>query len=99
MTHTSLVRRGRAKALCEASNETWREGTYEALTGPNFTMETHPLDPLNNHWRMKARAALSAIPPATEEKRRDIDDAEEALEEYERYGGVSLRDFKKQINS
>jgi len=47
-----------ARAICEANSDTWRVGTYEAATGPNFEMEDHPLDPFNNHWRRTARAAL-----------------------------------------
>jgi hypothetical protein len=54
-----------ARAICEASGQQWREGTYEVASGPNFEMEDHPLDPFNNHWRHKARAAIAAYEQAT----------------------------------
>src|SRR5207342_1754357 len=54
-----------AKAICEASGEMWRTGTYEVMSGRDFTMEDHPLDPFNNHWRGKAKAALEAADIAT----------------------------------
>lgn len=55
-----------ARAICEASGEAWREGTMEFATGPNFEMEEHSADPLNNHWRHVARAAIEAIHGTTE---------------------------------
>jgi hypothetical protein len=53
-----------ARAICAASGETWRTGTYEVASGRNFEVEDHLLDPFNNHWRHKARAAIAAIPSA-----------------------------------
>lgn len=53
-----------ARAICEASGEAWREGTYEVHSGSNFEVEEHSLDPFNNHWRHKARAAIAALQPS-----------------------------------
>ena len=50
-----------ARALCAASSEQWRSGTYQLRTGPNFEWEDHEADDLNNHWRSKARAAIEAM--------------------------------------
>jgi hypothetical protein len=49
-----------AQAMCEASGKTWRVGTYEVHSGPRFEIENHALDPSNNHWRGKAKAALAS---------------------------------------
>jgi hypothetical protein len=45
-----------AKAICEASGELWKTG--KGLREP-FASNA---ERMNNHWRFKARAALSAIP-------------------------------------
>lgn len=50
-----------AKAICKASSEEWRIGTYELRTGKNFEWETHNADVHNNHWRFKAVAAIKAM--------------------------------------
>lgn len=50
-----------ARAICKASGDTWKTGTYEVMDGPNWSMQPHPLDPFNNHWRAKADAAIAAI--------------------------------------
>src|SRR4249919_3532372 len=55
----NLIERA-AKAICAASGEIWKDGTYRVVSGPNFEVEDHPLDPFNNHWRAKAKAALEA---------------------------------------
>ena len=58
-----VLREKIARAICEASGEEWKVGTYEVMSGPNFEMEDHPLDPFNNHWRHKADAVLALIGP------------------------------------
>ncbi len=55
-----------ARAICEASGQLWRTGTYSASTGPNFEEEQHDADQLNNLWRFKARAAIEAMREPTE---------------------------------
>lgn len=50
-----------AKAICEASGNTWRTGTFPIRSGPNFEWEDHDADDYNNHWRFKAEAAIAAM--------------------------------------
>lgn len=45
-----------ARALCGASQETWRSGRYNIGAGGILDM-----DQLNNHWLHKAQAAIAAI--------------------------------------
>jgi hypothetical protein len=53
-----------ARAICNASSAEWRTGTFSVRSGKNFEWEEHPLDPYNNHWRSKTRAAIVAMQPA-----------------------------------
>lgn len=45
-----------AKAICKASGEEWKKGTWQGVD----------LDRFNNHWRHKARAAIEALREPTE---------------------------------
>jgi hypothetical protein len=69
-----------ARAICEADGVTWRTGTYEVASGPNFETEERPLDPFNNRWRYLAKAAIDAILSTGD----DAGLVERALAAYER---------------
>lgn len=50
-----------AKAICEASSEQWRTGTYQLATGREFEFEDHDADALNNKWRYIAKNVIQAL--------------------------------------
>jgi len=60
MDYVELV----AKAICAASGDGWREGTYPVMSGKDFTWEERSADKLNNHWRYKAKRAIEALQDA-----------------------------------
>jgi hypothetical protein len=76
--HDDMVERV-ARAICNASSAEWRTGTFSVRSGKNFEWEEHPLDPYNNHWRSKARAAIEAMQPAMITSRLRFAEDEEGL--------------------
>jgi propanediol dehydratase small subunit len=89
MTSPNSLVEDMARAICEADGKTWFVGTHKLMTGANFTMEDYPLDPLNNHWRHKAEAALSVL-----KDRLTLDDRE--LVERLQMQAVTLRAHRRE---
>lgn len=50
-----------AEAICEASGGEWHTGTHSVYSGPNFELEEHDRDSLNNGWRFIAKAAIAVV--------------------------------------